>query len=105
MIGREKRKEKESEREREREASLLLTAGLIQPGDAAVYLPFVMGRHPAIWDEPLVFNPKRWLDPQGDCHVFLGSEGSVRISSFFFRKIPPGVTLPLPCLPRCLSLP
>ena len=37
----------------------------IRAGDSAVYLPFVMGRHPDLWENPLIFDPKRWLDPQG----------------------------------------
>lgn len=71
----------------------------VEPGMAMFYLPYVMGRNPNLWDEPLTFNPERWLTEEEDADkqsVFKPTQ----VSDFKFPTFNAGPRL---CLGRPLA--
>merc|ERR1712054_219280 len=75
----------------------------IEPGMAVIYLPFVMGRNPDLWPEPLVFKPERWLTEE-QVHAESGITTSIykptRVSDYTFPTFNAGPRL---CLGRPLA--
>jgi len=79
----------------------------VEKGMAVFYLPYVMGRNPDIWPDPLAFKPGRWLTKEEQPESDSAAPGSTtnlykptRVSDFAFPTFNAGPRL---CLGRPLA--